>query len=124
MPDTKVSTVHTLTHVIFTALPGGYCFTKGDPGGQRQEHWVRMEPDFKLTSESQALHPFSHTVWPLCIAQLGNLHTELRSTTYFYFATELVNEDIQQHRSSTDSCCAPTETLPTGHKLFSGASCI
>ena len=55
--------------MIFTALPDGFHFTKVDPRGQKQNCWVRMGLEFKLTSESQAPHPFSHTVQPLCIPQ-------------------------------------------------------
>lgn len=67
--------------MIFTALPGGFHFTKVDPGGQKQDRRVRIGLEFKLTSESQAPHPFSHTVRPLCIPQLGNLHRIKTSPT-------------------------------------------
>ena len=80
--------------MIFTALPGGYYFTKVDPGGQRQDGWVRMELEFKLTSESQAPQPFSHTVWLLGIPQTGNL-PRIEKHNFSYFAIELVNKDIQ-----------------------------
>lgn len=90
--------------MIFTALPGGFHFTKVDPGGQKQDRRVRIGLEFKLTSESQAPHPFSHTVRPLCIPQLGTQNQD-----FSYFTIELVNKDIQPpHRPNTDSCWTPS----------------